>query len=362
MQVRRRLVRVGLLTGVFLFIVLSSWTEVTQLVQSYRFRAAKPVFAPESSAGPFLELAVSDERLIDQINEQRQQSGVDLLEAQPELAAVAQAVLDEAVAQGVPLDDESLGERVQIVLRDRGFRAELISKLTFEGQVSADQQARSTITPDLLSTAYAQIGIGRVQSTSLVGESIPVTDLSLFILLASPLEPLSVERQLSMQPSVASPTGGRTPQSSIPPAPAVPELSDDEVIAALNAYRRSHSREPLRVNPHLCTYAQKRVGDLVAFGGLDGHAGFRADFAQSEPPIGIREYDKPSIGENLAHQHCRNMQTGEPFFAETGTALIEWCFDSSTAGHREAQLSRKFSDVCVRHGERMYVVIFGGDV
>ncbi|MBP9820298.1 hypothetical protein KBC79_06225, partial [Candidatus Woesebacteria bacterium] len=65
------------------------------------------------------------------------------------------------------------------------------------------------------------------------------------------------------------------------------------------------------------------------------------------------------IGENLAHQYCKNMTTGDSLIAQTGTAIIEWCFDSSTKGRREAQLSTTFHNVCVRHGDHMYVVIFG---
>jgi hypothetical protein len=53
------------------------------------------------------------------------------------------------------------------------------------------------------------------------------------------------------------------------------------------------------------------------------------------------------------------MTTGQSFIAETGTALIEWCFDSSTKGHREAQLSATYKNVCVRHADGMYVVTFG---
>jgi hypothetical protein len=53
------------------------------------------------------------------------------------------------------------------------------------------------------------------------------------------------------------------------------------------------------------------------------------------------------------------MTTGESFIAETGTALIEWCFDSSTKGHREAQLSSVYKNVCVRHADGMFVVTFG---
>ena len=142
--------------------------------------------------------------------------------------------------------------------------------------------------------------------------------------------------------------------------PTLPDVSDEEVIAALNLYRSDHKVAPLNVNGDLCGYAQKRVGDLVAFGGLDNHQGFKADFADpKKKPEALQGYSGTMIGENLAHQFCRNMTTGESFIAGTGTALIEWCFDSSTKGHREAQLSPDYKNVCVRHADGMYVVTFG---
>lgn len=142
--------------------------------------------------------------------------------------------------------------------------------------------------------------------------------------------------------------------------PALPMVSDQEVIDALNNYRQVHGKHTLNVHPNLCSYAEKRVQDLVAYGGLDNHQGFQKDFEDPEnlPEI-IKSYPGTKIGENLAHQFCRNMTTGDSFVAETGVAIIEWCFDSSTKGHREAQLSSEFSNVCVRHGDGMYVVIFG---
>ncbi|MDQ5951029.1 MAG: hypothetical protein QG639_306 [Patescibacteria group bacterium] len=142
--------------------------------------------------------------------------------------------------------------------------------------------------------------------------------------------------------------------------PALPAVSDQEVIDALNSYRKVHGAHDLKVNDHLCSYAEKRVADLVAYGGLDNHQGFKEDFADPEKvPEELKDYPAGKIGENLAHQFCRNMTTGDSFVAETGTALIEWCFDSSTKGHREAQLSKEFHNVCVRHEDGMYVVIFG---
>ncbi|MDA1079437.1 MAG: hypothetical protein O2840_01970 [bacterium] len=139
-----------------------------------------------------------------------------------------------------------------------------------------------------------------------------------------------------------------------------PEISDNSMLVALNEYRRAHGIPQLIEHPLLCQYAQKRVGDLVAFGGLDGHAGFQKDFADlSNLPEAIKQYPGGKIGENLAYQNCRNMTTGDGFIAQTAAAIIEWCFDSSTKGHREAQLNPKFTAACVRHQDGLFAVIFG---
>ena len=139
-----------------------------------------------------------------------------------------------------------------------------------------------------------------------------------------------------------------------------PEVSNQSVVTALNEYRKAHGIHPLSEHPQLCAYAEKRVQDLVKKGGLDNHDGFRADFADPENlPSMIKDYPGATIGENLAYQNCINMKTNQSFMAETATALIEWCFDSSTKGHREAQLNPAYNNVCARHQDGYFVILFG---
>lgn len=139
-----------------------------------------------------------------------------------------------------------------------------------------------------------------------------------------------------------------------------PEISNQSILDALNLYRSDHKVHPLVEDARLCQYAEKRVKDLVAFGSLDEHAGFKKDFADpNNLPEPIKAYPGGAIGENLAYQFCRNMTTGDSFIAQTATALIEWCFDSSTKGHREAQLNSRYNAVCARHQDGYFVIIFG---
>ncbi len=157
----------------------------------------------------------------------------------------------------------------------------------------------------------------------------------------------TTQPQITSQPKKVTPT-------------RVPEFSDTDVLLALNNYRSTHQVHQLVEESHLCQYAESRVKDLVELGTLDSHAGFNADFADPlRLPQAIKDYPGSTIGEDLASQYCINMKTGQSFVATTPTALIEWCFDSSTKGHRESLLNNKFNNACVRHGQNMYVVILG---
>lgn len=145
-----------------------------------------------------------------------------------------------------------------------------------------------------------------------------------------------------------------------PTPPTFPFLSNSDILVELNAYRAAHKIPALVENQLLCQYAEKRVEDLIAYGGLDNHAGFTKDTENYETlPESLKQYPGGAIGENLAYQYCKNMTTGDSFIASTPQQLIEWCFDSSIRGHREAQLNPKYTAACVRNQQGYVVVIFG---
>ncbi len=149
-------------------------------------------------------------------------------------------------------------------------------------------------------------------------------------------------------------------ESQTQPKIVFPSITNESILSALNAYRQVHGVAALTEHPNLCAYAEKRLSDLLAFGGLDNHEGFRKDFENPEAiPQIIKDYPGHNVGENLAYQFCRNMKTNEAFIAPHATALIEWCFDSSTKGHREAQLSSAYVSACARNKNGYFVIIFG---
>lgn len=284
---------------------------------------------------------LSPDSVITAVNEQRQQRNNKELQNSSQLHLAAVALLQELKVNNFDLTDTEADDLLAKVLKDQNYN---------------------------YSVAFQSVVIGPISTQSVIDYWLDDDDSSLFhvdvvtdIGVATIVE--AVDGQFTGFTAVllAKPfniTTNTTPPASV--APTLPMVSDQEVIDALNAYRATHGVKALNVNQDLCSYAQKRVGDLVAFGGLDNHRGFQEDFADPEKkPAELGNYNGTAIGENLAHQFCRNMTTGDSFVAETGTALIEWCFDSSTKGHREAQLSTDYKNVCVRHADGMYVVTFG---
>lgn len=290
--------------------------------------------------------------LFEEANNLRASANLPALEYSEKLATVAAELLTVLLENQYQAPETLLNKTLEKTMQRTQYRYNLAGYQTLVGPIRVRDVVEvwhtdTTQQEALLASDYTQVGYA-VSVTAKDGESTGV----LVQVLA---QPTTARVSGTRQPANAAAT--TTPSQT---TSASREIPDDEVVAALNTYRATHGLYPLQINSHLCEYAQKRVGDLIAFGSLDGHAGFKKDFEDlNSLPVGIRDYSGGSIGENLAHQHCKNMTTGDSFIATTGTALIEWCFDSSTKGHREAQLSTTFHNVCVRHGKSMYVVIFG---
>jgi uncharacterized protein YkwD len=337
-------------------VILGSYFLMTVRGQSFVPPALREFFVEHGLAEPSrstfplddapdysLRIDLDAEDVTAAINEQREAHKETAVESSARLHQVAEYVQTALKANGFELSDEEGNALLEEALKKSGY---------------------------YYSRAYQSIVIGPVTTQSVVEywfnnnqqETILAGDVS-EIGVSTTVESVNGEFTGITVVVLAEPRGVTAvlPTASIVPAkPALPPISDQEVIDALNSYREVHGTHTLNVHPNLCSYAEKRVGDLVAFGGLDNHQGFKEDFADlNNLPEVLKDYPGSKIGENLAHQFCRNMTTGDSFVAETGTAIIEWCFDSSTKGHREAQLSSEFHNVCVRHADGMYVVIFG---
>ncbi len=275
------------------------------------------------------------------LNQERKLVGVSELEYSSQLASVADILLTKAEKYDFEVKDELFSQQLKEAIETVGYNYEHVSHNMLVGPAteqavvdawySSDDQVKAIQDDDFTEVGFAT-------------KIVELKDLGTVGVVVQVLGKPRTKRVVSRTPLPLN----------------YPNISDLEVFNALNEYRRDHKVQKLTVDQHLCDYAEKRVNDLISYGGLDEHAGFKADFQdQNNLPASIQAYSGHSIAENLAHQYCKNMTTGDSFIAQTGTAIIEWCFDSSTKGHREAQLNPDFSHVCVRHGDHMFVVIFG---
>ena len=295
------------------------------------------------------EIVLDPAEVIAEINAIRTENNLPLFVANDQLATAAAVLLQDLAAYEYDLAAEGEVTPLGDVLEEVQYPYLWVHHNALVGPLSAKAAVTAWMSDvdqekALLTKEFTDIGLAvAVVETPFMGKAGVIVQL-----LA---QPQSTQKKLGA-------LAGTQPAVSQQPK-KLTEFSDQAVIDALNAYRATHGVAQLRIDPHLCTYAAKRVRDLVAHGSLDNHEGFKADFEKEDPPVGIAEYGAGTIGENLASQYCINGTTGQTIYAEHPTQLVEWCFDSSQKGHREAQLSSTYRDVCVRHGDNMYVVIFG---
>lgn len=291
---------------------------------------------------------LSEARVIAALNEQRVAQGVPELSEHATLSAAADAIRTELAQHEYDQEKAPVTQVLEAELKAAKYNYEWVSQHTLIGPfytaatvqaiMDSEEQSAAVLEPD-----FSQIGV----ATDIVDHP-SLGKIGVTVLLFAKPAPV----RGAVQPQKIS--------ASSPKPLVFPPIADSEVIDALNRYRASHGVHQLVEHQALCRYAEKRVADLIAYGGLDNHEGFKKDFADpANPPEALDDYSGGRIGENLAYQHCRNMQTGDSFVAQTAAALIEWCFDSSTRGHREAQLDSRYNNVCVRHGQGYYVVEFG---
>lgn len=266
------------------------------------------------------------------------------------LASAAAELLQEAEKYEYELENRSFTDEFIKALNTAGYNYEHVSQNMVVGPLLEDAVIDAWFSNEaqvqaLFDSDFKEVGFATKIIKTKYNETLGVT----MQVLGTELPKQPVSKTQNTQSAVMVKTN-----ASFPP------ISNESVFDALNSYRQSHNIYKLNLDENLCKYAEKRVQDLVALGALDNHEGFRKDWEDpNNLPQPIKDFNGEKIGENLAYQSCRNMTTGEGFIAETGAAIIEWCFDSSTAGHREAQLSTEFTHACIRNQDGFFVIIFG---
>lgn len=117
--------------------------------------------------------------------------------------------------------------------------------------------------------------------------------------------------------------------------------TSDELFAAINSYRKAHGISEVAQNDTLCTIAQKRADEQQALGKIDGHAGF--------PKYAQEQRDFSYLTEVLFG--------GEQ--PQSGVHIVEYGWDQSLTGHREAIQDRTMSHGCGGVAGYFAVFIFG---
>ncbi len=150
------------------------------------------------------------------------------------------------------------------------------------------------------------------------------------------------------------------PKKIVAPSKPPANFSEEELWTALMNYRNAHHKSNFERDEKLCTYARKRVQDHLQLikdtpsseypnpekYPLDAHRGFATD-AESGYAFDVTQVNQ--LAENLAYWPS----------ATSPVHVIEWGWDSSTEGHREAQLSDDWSKGCVSGQDGFFVAIFG---
>ncbi len=117
--------------------------------------------------------------------------------------------------------------------------------------------------------------------------------------------------------------------------------TNDELFVAMNTYRKGHGIGEISRSDTLCTIAQKRADEQQALGTIDGHEGF-AKYAQDQ-----REFSYLT----------------EVLFGgagpQTGVHIVEYGWDQSLTGHKEAIQDRSMSHGCGGVAGHFAAFIFG---
>lgn len=121
--------------------------------------------------------------------------------------------------------------------------------------------------------------------------------------------------------------------------------TSQEIVDALNAYRKTQGMGELTVDSKLTEYAQSRADFFKAQKTTDAHAGFSAYLDNED---GFNKLGFSKLGENSYY--------GGPLF---GVHLIEWVFGASPE-HNANQLDGSWNYVGVGVNNTAVNLIFGG--
>lgn len=121
--------------------------------------------------------------------------------------------------------------------------------------------------------------------------------------------------------------------------------SAQEILSALNSYRKKNGSGVLTWDNKLGDYAQARASSFTSMGKLDGHAGF-TDYVNNHD--GFHALGFQSLGENSSYGYTLE-----------AVHLIEWVF-AGDKPHNDNQLSSNWSYVGIGVSGTATDLVFGG--
>lgn len=116
----------------------------------------------------------------------------------------------------------------------------------------------------------------------------------------------------------------------------------EELFQAVNQYRIIHNLNPVQKDDTLCYIAQSRANEMQKVGQLDEHEGLKKYFDEQEVI--------QNIGEVM---YGSSDGPGQPIL---GVHIVEWGWDRSVTGHKEALQDSKWQYGCA--GIAGYIAVF----
>jgi uncharacterized protein YkwD len=117
-----------------------------------------------------------------------------------------------------------------------------------------------------------------------------------------------------------------------------------EILAALNNYRKNHGVGTVREDENICKLAKQRAEEQNTAGGLDGHKGFSEFMAKEDSWPWL---DVKAAGENASYGYVLS-----------GVHLIEWVFNADVE-HRDNQLNPAWNLACAAVSGTTVDIVFG---
>lgn len=168
------------------------------------------------------------------------------------------------------------------------------------------------------------------------------------------------QKALLLLGDVNSQTQSNAKNKSISSDIPIYNFTESQLWQAFVDYRHAHTKPDILLSESLCQYARERVAEHVNLFEskakeeyqnqdkypLDAHAGFMRD---GDSGYVFEKTGFNVVAENLAYWPS----------AQYPHQVFEWGWDTSTEGHREAQLSDEYTHACISGQEGFYVAIFG---